>query len=83
MGWGGMQGPGLRGPEGRDGGGRRDQVSGDPRDGMGGRAGALTCGDGQLSIDLVHKHLPAGLDHDDLEKQSWLHALTAPAAPGS
>ena len=48
-----------------------DQVSVGARGGAvrgWGRAGALTCREGQLGVDLVHKHLPAGLYHEDLEK---------------
>lgn len=46
----------------------------DPLGGGGGWGPALTCRDRQLGVDLVHEHLPAGLDHDDLgEAGAWSH----------
>lgn len=63
----------------------------DPLGGGGGWGPALTCRDGQLGVDLVHEHLPAGLDHDDLGEAGSVvspgsrgraRPLPAPHGPG-
>lgn len=56
---------------------------------QGGDAGAsaLTCRDGKLGVDLVHKHLSAGLDHNDLRAGgTWVSQAGARAlsmSPGA
>lgn len=46
--------------------GTRPQWAGTAGNPQEGRPHVLTCRDGHLGVDLVHKHLPAGFDRDDL-----------------